>query len=905
MPGLQIIITKAGRAALVNAEHNGTAPLKISAIGITAAVFTANEDTTTLPGEIKRLTTISGEVVAADTIHVTIRDDGIDTYAVRGIGYWLNNGVLFGVYSQPDPILQKSTQSMMLLAADAVFTTVKATALTFGDANFTNPPATVDRQGVVELATPAETVAGTDGTRAVTPAGLSPAMAQAIAKHLAVVDPHQQYLTPERGNALYFRKLPAYTDSDTNCDTLLDTGVRDVSVANDRGVIAATRLPMGADGYGTLTTENGGQFVHQVYTEASIRHRTWQRSGYLGAEQPFKGSDWKQLWDSVTFDPASKQDKLPFTPVQQGTGHGQKWNVVKIGWTGDVLKVTVDDYDLGAVVFQANLDAALKNYLPLSGGRLSGKLTVVGSVGSIATTGAETPAMEVSSDDAVTSDAYMTFRRAGRFAAHFGLDANNDFAAGGYSMGNVSYKFWHAGNFNPAAKQDTLGYRPPQAVGTWLNSVTVADNRATSPAPQDRDMGIYFDFKNNDAGGLNDGGVQHGEITFRQWGAGGDFSGGPTHQLGFTANGNLHHRTGSADKWAGWQRFLTQGQNGTLPDNGMVIIKDCNSAPLGWATYTQEATANRPSAYGQLFTSSLTGNSLGTNGNWLMQRALSTDNQIYTRVNTGGGVWTAWALCWSNNNFDPGSKATGNGYVMNWAGQGGQPTWLLGGNYPNAINVYNPANFSVNYANSAGTASSAGNADRVGGVPMRWAENNGVQPYYLYGVVAGNQELTLFTRTQVAVGSCVSAMYANQLSGQGLGRGGIGNYELIKNKSTSGLPGAWEQRGQVYDYGSGASEGNESSAVLWQRECERSGTTSIMVAYAAALLLACLVTPSGCELHTPARQTRGPSPSPNGSAFNAAWHHSNCRLLWVILRLYLNRRSRSRDSRSPSIIWIG
>jgi microcystin-dependent protein len=173
MPGLQIITTKAGRAALVNAEHNGTAPLTIAEIGITAAVFTADGDMTALPGEIKRIRTISGEVVAADTMHVTIRDDGSDTYTVRGIGYWLSNGVLLGVYSQPEPILQKSTQSMMLLAADTVFTTLSATSLTFGDANFTNPPASTERQGVIELATIGETQTGTDAVRAITPVTLS------------------------------------------------------------------------------------------------------------------------------------------------------------------------------------------------------------------------------------------------------------------------------------------------------------------------------------------------------------------------------------------------------------------------------------------------------------------------------------------------------------------------------------------------------------------------------------------------------------------------------------------------------------------------------------------------------------------------------------------------------------
>ncbi|SFD28439.1 hypothetical protein [Collimonas sp. OK412] len=513
MPGLQIITTKAGRAALVNAEHNGTAPLKIAEIGITAAVFNANEDMIALPGEFKRLSTIAGEVVAPDTMHVTIRDDGSDTYTVRGIGYWLSNGVLLGLYSQPDPILQKSTQSMMLLAADTVFTTITATSLTFGDANFTNPPATFDRQGVVELATLDETAAGKDATRAVTPAGLTPAMAKAIAAHMAASDPHQQYLTPERGNALYFRKLPAVTSSDTDCDTLLETGVRDVSVANDRGVIAATKLPAGADGYGSLTTVNGGQFVHQVYTEATIAHRTWQRTGFLGTNRPFEGHNWKLLWDSATFDPGTKQDKLAYIPVQQGTGIGQTPNTVKIGWSnGSGVKVTVDASDMGSVVF---------------------------------------------------------------------------------------------------AQQRTK---------------------------------------------------------------------------------------------------------------------------------------------------------------------------------------------------------------LNWNGIGGQPTWIYGGNTPDDVNVYNPSNFSVNYANSANYASTAGVANTWQGFPLRFAENPpGNLPYYLLGIEAGHNEFSIYNRTALSVGSAMSAVYANQLTGQGLQHGGIGGYHVNKNHTSPELGGAWELRGFAYDFGSGGDGGMGTRTALWQR----------------------------------------------------------------------------------------
>lgn len=54
--------------------------------------------------------------------------------------------------------------------------------------------------------------------------------------------------------------------------------------------------------------------------------------------------------------------------------------------------------------------------------------------------------------------------------------------------------------------------------------------------------------------------------------------------------------------------------------------------------------------------------------------------------------------------------ATGaiNGRYWHWSGQGGQPSWLWGGNDGANMYVYNPSNFSVNYAKSANYANSAG-----------------------------------------------------------------------------------------------------------------------------------------------------------------------------------------------------
>jgi hypothetical protein len=43
---------------------------------------------------------------------------------------------------------------------------------------------------------------------------------------------------------------------------------------------------------------------------------------------------------------------------------------------------------------------------------------------------------------------------------------------------------------------------------------------------------------------------------------------------------------------------------------------------------------------------------------------------------------------------------------LHWSGQSGQPTWLWGSNNGADAYVWNPSNFSVSYANSAGSAGS-------------------------------------------------------------------------------------------------------------------------------------------------------------------------------------------------------
>ncbi len=171
---MQLKITTAGRAALLNASRTGTNSVKIAQIGLTSQAFTPKGDgsDTTLPGEFKRLTTFGGKATSNDTIHVTIRDESNSVYTLRGIALYLENGVLFGIYGQAGAILEKAAPAMMLLSADVKFTTISATSITFGNADFLNPVATTDQMGVVELATITEAEDGNDTARAVTPRGV-------------------------------------------------------------------------------------------------------------------------------------------------------------------------------------------------------------------------------------------------------------------------------------------------------------------------------------------------------------------------------------------------------------------------------------------------------------------------------------------------------------------------------------------------------------------------------------------------------------------------------------------------------------------------------------------------------------------------------------------------------------
>lgn len=89
------------------------------------------------------------------------------------------------------------------------------------------------------------------------------------------------------------------------------------------------------------------------------------------------------------------------------------------------------------------------------------------------------------------------------------------------------------------------------------SSIYSNDSRAINYLPQDRNSGVYFDFKSNSTDGLNDSTTYHGIMTFRSYGANNDFTGGLAHQLAFTDNGNIWLRSGSNATWFSWTKIYS------------------------------------------------------------------------------------------------------------------------------------------------------------------------------------------------------------------------------------------------------------------------------------------------------------------------------------------------------------
>ncbi len=134
------------------------------------------------------------------------------------------------------------------------------------------------------------------------------------------------------------------------------------------------------------------------------------------------------------------------------------------------------------------------------------------------------------------------------------------------------------------------------------------------------------------------------------------------------------------------------------------------------------------------------------NGTWTGWRTIIDSSTIGSQsVNYATSAGSANSVAWTNVSGRPtalSSFSNDSGYITSsgrayprrsdggdlnfyWSGQSGQPSWLWGGNDGANMYVYNPSNFSVNYANTAGSApANGGNSNTVAGLSVHSARNN-------------------------------------------------------------------------------------------------------------------------------------------------------------------------------------
>lgn len=157
--------------------------------------------------------------------------------------------------------------------------------------------------------------------------------------------------------------------------------------------------------------------------------------------------EYPYIWSKTANAAIFLQKRLGFTPVQQGGGIGQATNKVKIGWSSNGLKATVDESDLGYIWCENNFKPS--EYIkkgqnvpsfsnPIFG---SGNTGAIGTVNTV-----NTGSFQVSNEGNAAASASICFHRAGVYAAYLGLDTDNQFKVGGATMGLVAHTLWHSGN---------------------------------------------------------------------------------------------------------------------------------------------------------------------------------------------------------------------------------------------------------------------------------------------------------------------------------------------------------------------------------------------------------------------------------------------------------------------------
>ncbi|QIZ02629.1 tail connector protein [Aeromonas phage AhyVDH1] len=118
-PLLRPLVTKQGLLAAIEASTLGK-PVKIVNVGITATPGEASKEDQTLPGAVI-LPVADGRVVNDHQVNVsTLLGDTLPSMDICGIAFYLEDGTMFAVYREPQPFLEHTTGTTLLVGMDLV-----------------------------------------------------------------------------------------------------------------------------------------------------------------------------------------------------------------------------------------------------------------------------------------------------------------------------------------------------------------------------------------------------------------------------------------------------------------------------------------------------------------------------------------------------------------------------------------------------------------------------------------------------------------------------------------------------------------------------------------------------------------------------------------------------------------
>jgi hypothetical protein len=159
-----------------------------------------------------------------------------------------------------------------------------------------------------------------------------------------------------------------------------------------------------------------------------------------------------------------------------------------------------------------------------------------------------------------------------------------------------------------------------------------SDTRAVTTTPETLSRaGVVFDFKQNTSNALSDGGTYHGLMTFRQYGSTTDWSGGRSHQLGFTDNDNVWHRSGTSTTWGTWYKFYHTG-NLTNPTTGTgttsYVARFTGTSTLGNSIMQDDGTRVGVGTTGTSTRMTVYGTSTGTDTTLLVRHQVANGSNL-------------------------------------------------------------------------------------------------------------------------------------------------------------------------------------------------------------------------------------------------------------------------------------